>query len=130
MFVVRTLVLICCLVVAALAQDRQNAGNGYAPIELKEIAKRATELEGRRVAVTAEIVSVNADGRALVVFDNDSKTLASVSLTQLAKSQRQALIANPIHRVSVYGRVELKNGRAIIKADQVMPLTTNLVASR
>ena len=135
MFFVRTLVLICCLAVVALAQGRtatspagNSADNSYAQIELKEIANRAAEFEGRRVAITAEIVSFNADQRTLVVFDNNSKTLASVSLVQLAKSQRQNLIAEPIHRVSVYGRVEIKNGRALIKADQVMPLATNLVA--
>ncbi|MFN0108916.1 MAG: hypothetical protein ACKVZH_08675 [Blastocatellia bacterium] len=128
MFVVRALILVCCLAVLALAQGQtpDNNDNNYAPIDLKEIAK----LEGRRVVITAEIVSVNADQQKLVVFDNDSKVMANVSLTQLAKSQRQTLVSNPIHRVSVYGRVEIKNGRATIKADQVMPLATNLVASR
>lgn len=135
MFLVRTLILICCLAVVALAQgrttthsDSSSTDNSYAQIELKEIANHAAEFEGRRVAITAEIVSFNADQRTLVVFDNTSKTLASVSLVQLAKSQRQNLIAAPIHRVSVFGRVEVKNGRAVIKADQVMPLATNLVA--
>lgn len=133
MFLVRTLILVCCLAVAALAQSQTpntSANNSYAEIDLKEIANHAAEFVGRRVAITAEIVSVNADQRTLVVFDSTSKTLASVSLTQLTKSQRQTLIANPIHRVSVYGRVEVKNGRATIKADQVMPLTTNLVAQK
>lgn len=125
MFVVRALILVCCLAVLTLAQG-QTSDNNYAPIDLKEIAKS----EGRRVVITAEIVSVNADQQKLVVFDNDSKIMANVSLTQLAKSQRQTLVSNPIHRVSVYGRVEIKNGRATIKADQVMPLATNLVASR
>ncbi len=128
MLLVRTLILICCFAVAALAQGRE-ANNGYAQIELKEVASRSAELEGRRVTVTADVISVGADLRTLDVFDNGSKTLVSVSLTQLSKSQRQTLVNNPVHRVSVFGRVEMKNGRTMIKADQVMPLATNLVAS-
>lgn len=130
MFLVRTLILVCCLAVATLAQS-QTEKSSYAEVDLKEVASRSAEFEGRKVAVTAEIVSVNADQRTLTVFDNTSKTLATVSLTQLTKSQRQTLITDPIHRVSVYGRVEVKNGRALIKADQVMPLAaTNLVAGQ
>src|SRR5438046_2293817 len=129
MLLVRTFVLVCCLAVPFFAQGL-TAENGYAQVEMKEFANRSAVLEGRRVAITAEIVSVSADTRALNVFDNDSKTLVSVSLAQLSKAQRQALVGGPVHRVSVYGRVEMKNGRAVIKADQVMPLATNLVAQR
>ncbi len=129
MFSVRTVVLLACLMVPAFAQSRA-IEQGYAPIELKAIAAAPADLEGRRVTVTAEIFSVNADARTLNVFDLHSKTLVGVSLVQLSKSQRQALLAEPVVRVSVFGRVELKNGRAVIKADQVMPLTTNLVAQK
>ncbi|MBS1787071.1 MAG: hypothetical protein JST85_05080 [Acidobacteria bacterium] len=132
MFFIRTLLLVCCLAALSLAQGRaadNNSDNSYAPTELKEISNHAVEFEGRRVAVTAEIISVSADRKGLVVFDNNTKTLANVSLVQLAKSQRHSLIADPVHRVSVFGRVEIKNGRAVIKAEQVMPLSTNLVAS-
>lgn len=132
MFIVRTLILVGCLSVAAFAQGRttaNNIDNNYAQIDLKEISNRAVELDGHRVAITADIISIGADRRSLVVFDNNTKTLANVSLVQLGKTQRHSLITDPIHRVSVFGRVEIKNGRAVIKADQVMPLTTNLVAS-
>ena len=129
MFSVRTIVLLSCLMVTAFAQNRA-VEQGYAPIELKAVAAAPADLEGRRVTVSAEIFSINADARTLNVFDAHSKTLVGVSLVQLSKSQRQALIAEPVVRVSVFGRVELKNGRAIIKADQVMPLATNLVAQR
>ncbi|MEP7341173.1 MAG: hypothetical protein ABI977_25810 [Acidobacteriota bacterium] len=129
MFLVRTFVLICCLAVPFLAQGVK-VESGYAPVDLKEFANHSAELEGRRVAITAEIISVSADARAMNVFDNDSKTLVGVSLTHLSKSQRQTLVGEPVHRVSVYGRVELKNGRAVIKADQVMPLATNMVAQK
>lgn len=128
MLLVRTLILVCCFAVVALAQGRE-ADNGYAQIELKEVASRSAELEGRRVAIVADVVSVGADLRTMDIFDSRSKTLASVSLAQLSKSQRQTLISEPVHKVSVFGRVEMKNGRTVIKADQVMPLATNLVAS-
>lgn len=129
MFLVRTLLFVCCLSLTALAQGKA-ADNGYVPVELKNIAGRTSELEGRRVTVTAEIVSVSADFRSMNVFDNASKTFVSVSLEQLSKSQRQSLLTQPVLRVSVFGRVELKNSRAVIKADQVMPLATNLIASK
>ena len=129
MFLVRTFALICCLAIPFLAQGIK-VENGYAPVDLKEFVNRSAELEGRRVAITAEIVAVSADARTMNVFDNDSKTLVGVSLTQLSKSRRQILVGEPVRRVSVYGRVEVKNGRAVIKADQVMPLATNMVAQR
>jgi hypothetical protein len=125
-------VLVCCLTVLPFAQSRPNAQAkpGYAQIELKDFATHAAEFEGRRVAITADVFSVGADARTLNVFDAQSKALVGVSLTQLSKSQRQTLIAEPVIRVSVFGRAELKNGRAVIKADQVMPLATNLVAQK
>lgn len=132
MYIVRTLILVVCLAVVGFAQGRTTGSNtdgNYAQTDLKEISRHTTELEGHKVAITADIISISADRRSLVVFDNTTKTLANVSLAQLGKSQRRSLIADPIHRVSVFGRVEIKNGRALIKADQVMPLTTNLVAS-
>ena len=132
MYIVRTLILVACLAVVGLAQGRaagSNTDGNYAQTDLKEISSHAVELEGHKVAITADIISISADRRSLVVFDNNTKTLANVSLAQLGKSQRHSLIADPIHRVSVFGRVEIKNGRAVIKADQVMPLATNLVAS-
>jgi len=132
MFLVRTFVLICCLAVPFSAQGRPKdwADNAYVQIDLKEFADRPAKFEGHRVAVTAEIVSVSADARALTVFDNGSKTLVGVSLKQLSKAQRQTLVGGPVHRVSVYGRAEMKNGRAIIMADQVMPLAANLMAQK
>lgn len=129
MFLVRAFLFMCCLTLTALAQGKA-ADNGYVQVELKNIAGRASELEGRRVAVTADIVSVNADFRSMKVFDNASKTYVSVSLEQLSKSRRQALMNEPVLRVSVFGRVEVKNNHTVIKADQVMPMATNLVARK
>lgn len=132
MLLVRTFVLICCLAISLLAQARVQdfAENGYAQVELQEFANRAAEYEGRRVAITADVFSVSADARTLNVFDARSKALVGVSLAQLSKSRRQTLINEPVTRVSVYGRVELKNGQAVIKADQVMPLLPSLVGGK
>lgn len=131
MLLVRTFVLafvlVCCLAGPFFAQGAA-VDNGYAQVDLKEFANHSAELEGRRVMITAEIISVSADGRTLNVFDNGSKTLVGVSLAQLSKTQRQTLVGGPIHRVSVFGRVSMKNGRAIIKADQVMPLAGASIA--
>lgn len=124
MFLARTFLFVCCLALTALAQGK--ADNGYVQVDLKN----ASELEGRRVAVTADIVSVSADFRSMKVFDSVSKTYVSVSLEQLSKSQRQSLMNEPVHRVSVFGRVEVKNNHTVIKADQIMPMATNLIASK
>ncbi|HEX9001153.1 MAG TPA: hypothetical protein VGB07_14710 [Blastocatellia bacterium] len=129
MLFVRTFVLSCCLAVLAFTPSL-SVEPGYAPIDLKAFANNPAEFEGRRVVVTADIFSVGADARTVNVFDAHSKTLVAVSLTHLSKSQRQELIAEPVIRVSVFGRVEMKNGRPVIKADQVMPLATNLVAQK
>ena len=124
MFLARTFLFVCCLALTALAQGK--ADTGYVQVDLKN----ASELEGRRVAVTADIVSVSADFRSMKVFDNASKTYVSVSLEQLSKSQRQSLMNEPVLRVSVFGRVEVKNNHTVIKADQIMPMATNLIASK
>lgn len=129
MFLVRSFLFACCLSLTALAQGKA-ADTGYAPVELKNVVGHSSEFEGRRVAVTAEIVSVSADFRSMNLFDNASKSVVSVSLEQLSKSQRQSLVNEPVLRVSVFGRVEVKNNRAVIKADQVMPLATDLVAQK
>lgn len=127
MLVIRTIILAGCLALVGLAQGR-STDNSYVQVELKDFVNRSADLVGRRVMITAEIISVSAKFHTIDVFDNGSKKMAVVSLAQLPKSQRQTLINEPIHRVSVFGRVEMKNGRTIIKADQVMPLTTNLMA--
>ena len=124
--------LVSVLAVLGFGQTRAvvNSENSYAQVDMKDFASRPAECQGRRVTVTAEVVSVSADYRELNVFDSRSKALIGVSLTQLSKAQRHALIAEPVHHVAVYGRVEMKNGQVVIKADMVMPVSASLVAKR
>ena len=126
---VRSFLLICFLAVVVAGQGRE-AGKDYAQVDLKDFVNRPADYLGRRVAVTAEVVSVSADYRAIDVFDSKSKALIGVSLTHLPKQLRQALILEPVRNVSVYGRVEMKRGRAVIKADKVTPLESTLMVRK
>ncbi len=121
MVAVRTLLLVCALSALVLGQARA-VKNDYGQIDLKEIVNRPADYQGRQVTVIADVVSVNADYKSLDVFDAATKALIGVSLAQLSRTQRQALVTEPVHRVSVSGRIEMKNGRATIKADKVTPL--------
>ena len=126
---VRSFLLICILAVTVSGQDRE-AGKDYAHVDLKDFVNHPADYLGRRVAVTAEVVSVSADYRAIDVFDSRSKALIGVSLTHLPKQLRRSLITEPVRRVSVYGRIQMKQGRAIIKADKVTPLESTVVARK
>ncbi|MCG3161989.1 MAG: hypothetical protein JMDDDDMK_03217 [Acidobacteria bacterium] len=126
---VRSFLLICFLAAAVSGQGRE-AGKDYAQVDLKDFVNRPADYLGRRVAVTAEVVSVSADYRAIDVFDSRSKALIGVSLTQLPWQLRQTLVVEPVRRVSVYGRIEMKRGRVVIKADRVTPLESTLVARK
>jgi hypothetical protein len=67
--------------------------------------------------------------RAFVCSRQKNKVLINVSIVHLPKNQRQALVTGAVHRVSVYGRIEMKGSRATIKAEKVTPIETALVAS-
>ena len=98
------------------------ASTVYEPIDTTNFGNRADTYEGRLIAVTAEVCAVNADGRSIQLFDPQSKALIDVTLTQLKRVERRALMLNPVRRVSVYGRAEMRNGRLIIDAHQVVAL--------
>ncbi|MFN0088374.1 MAG: hypothetical protein ACKVX9_23490 [Blastocatellia bacterium] len=89
---------------------------------------RPAEFEGRRVSITAEVVSVGADYLSLDLFDSNSKALIVVSLELLSKSQRQALVAGPVTRAMVLGRFEMRKGRTILKAEKVSIIAPDVVA--
>ena len=96
------------------------AGQGdYQQIDLADFVRHPEAYQGRMVEVTAEVISINADANALRLYDAPSKALIGVSLTQLEEAPRRALIRDPIHRLSVYGRAELSGGRLIIDAHSV-----------
>lgn len=129
MKIIGQFLMVCVLAVVALGQG-QPVNHNYEQVDLKDFVNRPADYVGRRVAITAEVVSVSADYRAIDVFDSKSKALIAVSLTQLPRQLRQTLVTEPVHRVSVYGRIEVKRGRAVIKADKVTPLEMTLVKAK
>jgi hypothetical protein len=98
------------------------ANEGYEAIDTTNFVNRADSYQGRLVAVTGKVCAVSADGKSIQLFDAQSRALIDVTLTQLKKSQRRTLMLNPVRRVAVYGRVEMKNGKFVIDAHQVTPL--------
>lgn len=104
------------------------AGQGhYQRIDLADFVRHPEAYQGRMVEVTAEVISVNADANALRLYDAPSKALIGVSLTQLEEAPRRALILDPVHRLSVYGRAELSGGRLIIDAHSVTARPADMV---
>jgi hypothetical protein len=94
------------------------ARDGYRRLDADDL-RHPESCQGRLVEVTAEVVSVNADAKNLHLFDAQSKTLIVVSLIQLKSKERRALILTPVHRLSVYGRAEMREGRLVIDAHNV-----------
>ncbi len=126
---VRALLVVCFLSAMALGQSHV-AKNDYARIELKDFVTRPADHQGRRVLVTADVVSIGADFQSLNVFDTGSKSLVLVSIAQLPKSQRQMLINGPVTRITVWGKIEMRKGRAMVKADKVSAVMPETLATR
>ncbi|MGH9843826.1 MAG: hypothetical protein ACREEM_34250 [Blastocatellia bacterium] len=126
---VRAFLVVCVLSSMALGQSHV-AKNDYARIELKDFAMRPADHQGRRVLVTADVVSISADFHSLNVFDTGSKSLVLVSIAQLSQSQRRMLINGPVTRVTVWGKIEMRKGRAMIKADRVSAVVPETLATR
>jgi hypothetical protein len=126
---VRSFFLICVLVVIAAGQGHM-VDQDLPQVDLRDFVNRPAEYLGRRVAITVDVISVSADYRAINVFDSKSKALIGVSLTQLPRQMRQSLVSEPVRRVLIYGRIEMKRGRAVIKAEKITPLELPLVAGK
>lgn len=126
---VRAFLVVCVLSAMALGQGHV-AKNDYARIELKDFVTRPADHQGRRVLVTADVVSIGADYQSLNVFDTGSKSLVLVSIAQLPKSQRQLLINGPVTRITVWGKIKIRNGRVVIKADKVSAIVPETLATR
>ena len=109
---IRLSLVLCLLTSLAAAKE------GYQRLDSYDL-RHPESCQGRLVEVTAEVVSVNADSKALHLFDARSKTLIVVSLSQLKSEERRALILNPVHRLSVSGRAEMRDGRLVIDAHSV-----------
>ena len=115
---------------SAAGARSEPAQPNYQRVDLTDFVTHPDAYQGHLVAVTAEVVSVNANSQALKLYDAGSKALIRVSLAQLKKAQRRALIHDPVRKVSVYGRVWLKGGRLVIDAHRVKAYPTELVARR
>lgn len=106
---------------AATALDQH-----YYQLDVAELLQRATELEGRRVTLTAEIVSLNARRQTIDLYDDASHKFIAVSIAQLPRGQRKTLHNEPVNRVTVFGRVERRNGQLLLEAEQLMPVVITL----
>ena len=114
MNIIRLILTVLILAVVAVASDV------YEPIDTTNFANRADAYQGRLVAVSGSVVAVNADRKSIQLFDTTSKALIEVTLLKLTKAQRNALILNPVRRVSVYGKTEVRNGKLSIDAHKVV----------
>ena len=131
MFVVRSLVLVLALAVLAFGQtgtrpEQPKPQVNYAQVEAAALVNRPADFRGRRVTLTAEVISINAQQRALDLYDAQSRATIGVSLAEVPKAQRRQLVTEPVRHVTVYGLVELQNGRPVLKAEQVMPVELTL----
>ena len=98
----------------------------YYQLDVAELLRRATELEGRRVTLTAEIVSLNARRQTIDLYDDASHKLIAVSIANLSRAQRKGLLNQPVNRVTIYGRIERRNGQLLLEAEQLMPVVITL----
>ena len=96
------------------------AGTSYEAVAPKDFVSHAESYQDRLVALTAEVRAVNADGNSVRLFDPASKVLIDVSVAQLTKQQRRAIMMTPVRLVSVNGRAVLINGKLVIEAHQVV----------
>jgi hypothetical protein len=108
------------------AQNATALDQHYYQLDVAELLQRATELAGRRVTLTAEVVSLNARRQTIDLYDDASHKLIAVSIAQLPRGQRKALHNEPVNRVTVFGRVTRNNGQLLLEAEQVMPVVITL----
>lgn len=125
MTIIRSIFVLCLLTTFVFGQNPA-AKNSYESISLKELSGSPAEYEGRLVIVTGELISVDAGFRRLDIFDQNGKVLIVVNIEQLTMSQRESLLADPVRRVTVNGRVELKNGQLTIRAQKLVALVNHL----
>jgi len=137
---VRLLLLICLLASFAQAQPLQSAvsksageirsadSQDYLQLELAEIADAPDRYQGKLVAVTAQIISIDARYQAIRLFDPRSRKLLKISLARLPKGQRRSLLREPVHRVSVYGSVGTRPEQYVISAHKIVPIMTSPAA--
>jgi hypothetical protein len=111
---------------ASATANAETLTTNYLQLDVAELLQRAAALEGRRVTLTAEVVSINARRQTIDLFDEASHKLIAVSIANLSRSQRKALLNEPVNRVAVYGKVERRHGQLMLEAEQLMPVIITL----
>ena len=96
------------------------ANGRYEQVSSTDLLNRSDEYRGRLVAVSGEVCAINADGKSLRLFDKQRRALIDVQLTQLKKSQRNALLMSSERNVLVYGQVASREGKTVIEAHEVV----------
>ena len=91
----------------------------YREVSLSQIRDNPNLFSGQRVTFTAEIFSLAADSRSIDLYDGRSKTLISVSLVNIKKAERRALVQTAVHRISVSGKLNLDRGQVVLEAERV-----------
>lgn len=78
---------------------------------------------GRLVEVNARVIAISADSKSMELFDSESKAFVRVRLNNMTATERKNLIKGDVRYVSVVGRAIMLNGRVIIDAQKVVPIS-------
>ena len=122
MLVVRFALVMLLLAGVVFGQTR-GPETVYSETTLSEVNRHPDVFVGRRVALTGEIVSVSANYQSIHLFDGPSRSMINVSLGNLKKAERRALVLAPVRRLSVYGRLGLDQGQVVLRAEKVEPVS-------
>jgi len=74
--------------------------------------------EGRTVEVQARVITINADGQSLELYDSSSRTRISVQLAQLSKAERKAFFRSDVREVLVRGQVSMVAGDSLTRRER------------
>jgi hypothetical protein len=88
----------------------------YERIDTTDFINHPSDYHGRLVEVTADVIAISADGKSLELFDSRSRMMITVTLTQLQKSQRRALMHSPVRCLVVYGQAMVLGNQLTIDA--------------
>jgi len=121
------LIMMIAMTPGVVGQDKGEKKD-YGVVDPAELAVNPVQYDGKLVEVMGEVVSIKADHSYMEVFDARTKVLIRVSLAKLTEGQRRVLINGPVHRVAVFGKMEVSGGRIGIVADSVLPQAATLIA--
>ena len=102
----------------------------YERIDTTDFIKQPSTYHGRLVEVTADVIAISADGKSLQLFDTRSSMMINVTLKQLQKSQRSALMHSPARHLLVYGQAMVIGDRLSIDAHRVAAVPIQSAAKR